>query len=199
VIILSLAFSGLLLADIWATPLSEEESASWAGQLLTAVPGSSSKDIGFPASIDANLSVSRGVARMEGKAAVVVIPDRGMVAEPNHPALDQEKGLPIGWIFLRGLWLVGIESAGVPIITLTEGSPAGQWYVLQMTARQIAPGEYRIEFWARKDKPLFAADLTTTRRTLPGPIDLHGDTGMLSIYALQKYAAFVPIAIPAGE
>jgi hypothetical protein len=188
-----LACNVTCLSQTLAEPLSTEQATARAEILLAAIPTIQGKENPFPFTIDPNAAQARGWERSEGRVAALLVPDRGLSADPNHPALDQEKGLPVGWLFFRGFEPTSIDSARVPRLSLSQEEPAGPWNALQLSARQTAPGSYHIEFWPNKDKPLFASELITTRRSPAGVVDVREDTGVLSLYAHGQYASFVPI------
>jgi hypothetical protein len=67
--------------------------------------------------------------------------------------------------------------------------------MVQLSAKQIGPREYRLEFWSREEKPIYAVDLRSARATVGQSIDLDETTGTLTLYAVGRFAAYIPVEI----
>lgn len=195
--ILSIALGGAILLVAgdpqFAKPMSADQARQKAQKLLEARAGLPPADNRFPMLIEPREDWIRGIARDDGSVEVILVPDDGVLVEPDHPLLGQEKGLPIGWLFVRGLKIAGLAESGVRRVTVMVNDTPVSFSVLQLGARQIAPGEYRLEGWSQLDRPVFAVDWLTTRTRAGAPLDLDEATGTLTLYALGRFAAFIPV------
>ncbi len=186
---------GLLAEDLFAKPVANELARQWGEKLLTLRGGLPPEENRFPLMFEPNLQQARAIRRADGSVTAIIVPDQGLAGDPNHPTLDQERGMPVGWLFVRGARPAGINPSKLPTITLTDGEWSGTYWMVQLSAKQIGPREYRLEFWSREEKPIYGVDLRATRSATGQPIDLDETTGNLTLYALGRFAAFIPVEV----
>lgn len=182
-----------LAEDSLALPMPSAVAREWGTRLLQHQGGLPPEQVRFPLLLEPNLAQTKGIRRSDGRATLILVPDQNLVGDPNHPSLDQERGSPVGWLLVQGLKPVGLASEKIPRLSLPSGEPAGDFGILQLSARQLGPGEFRLEFWSREERPIYGVDLTHVRRTFAHPIDLEETTGLLTLYGFGHLAAHVPI------
>jgi hypothetical protein len=186
---------GLLAEDPFAQPVADELARQWGEKFLMLRGGLPPEENRFPLMFEPSLPQAKAIRRPDGSVTAIIVPDQGLVADPNHPSLDQERGMPVGWLFVQGIRPAGIDQAKLPTISAKEGQWSGIFWMVQLSAKQIGPSEYRLEFWSREEKPIYGVDLRATRSATGQPIDLEETTGTLTLYALGRFAAFIPVEV----
>jgi hypothetical protein len=186
---------GLLTEDPFAKPVADAVARPWGEKLLELRGGLPPEENRFPLMLEPNLEQTKAIRRPTGEVTAIIVPDQGLAVDPNHPSLDQERGMPVGWLFVQGLRPVGVDLAKLPTLSLKEGEWSGTFWMVQLSAKQIGPREYRLEFWSREEKPIYAVDLRSARATVGQSIDLDETTGTLTLYAVGRFAAYIPVEI----
>jgi hypothetical protein len=166
------------------TILSQEEANSLAGPLVQ----SAEKNDDIPFRFAAHVEGTSALRSSDGRFEIAVVPARSLSGDEDNPLLQQERGLPVGWLFVRG----GRPATPAPLPKSWKAiSPSG-WIAIPLAARKLAAGQVVIELWGQGERPVVACDLLRADTVADRPIEIRLGGQLLACYGLGKYVFFIP-------
>lgn len=172
-------------------PISDAQTQGIASSLVEHA----GKVEGLPFKLEADAEHGRGLIDAGRRHGVMIVPAKGIVDDRENPALGDERGLPVGFLFLHNMLPgKGVEKDDLFRVTYTDEEGVDREIRFGvLTIRRYSDQDFRLLLWGVKDKPLAEAPLEeeVSEEKTPVLLDCVGDD--LEITWLGSYPCYVPL------
>lgn len=146
-----------------------------------------------PFKFELDISHSIALRSKDSKTEVVFIPAAGQQLDAEDALLGQDRGAPVGWMFLKGLVpSVRSKLPGRQSFHL-EGDEHQGTAAFQISIRRPHSGILRLEWWGEGDGPVAATTLRPSDQSSVDKFELRYLSGLLCGSGIAKSLFFLPV------
>ncbi|MFO0947062.1 MAG: hypothetical protein U1D30_14155 [Planctomycetota bacterium] len=191
IVLLILGIASTQFGALELVPISDEQTVG----IATALVEHAGKVDGVPLKVEGDTAKSRGLIDAAREHGIMIVPAKGIVDDRENPALGEEKGFPVGFLFLHNMLPgKGVEKDHLYRVTYTDEQGVDREIRFGvLTIRRYSNEDFRLLLWGTKDKPLVEASLEeeVSEEKTPVLLDCVGDD--LEITWLGNYPCYVPV------
>lgn len=175
--------------DSTLTPLPANEAGPIATRYIELIKKISSPPFKFELDLPHAIVLQSKDSRIE----VVLIPAAGQQLDAEDALLGQDRGAPIGWMFLKGVTpsvhsrLPGRQSFHI------DGKEHLGTAAFQVSIRRPHSGVLRLEWWGEGDGPVAATTLRPKSKSTDDKFELRYFSGLLCGTGIAKSLFFLPV------